>query len=157
MVYIMGKEFSSDLIAPCGMDCNVCSGYLAMYQDVKKKGIRMSSCKGCRPRDKKCAFLKKRCVRLLNHAVTFCYECPDYPCENLTHIDTRYKTFFRMSLLENLASIKKKGMEAFLKTEKKKWRCPTCGGVICCHNGLCFFCDSVLLRTKKQLYRWEDE
>ncbi len=153
----MGKKFSSDLIAPCGMDCNVCSGYLAMQQDLKSKGIRLSTCKGCRPRDKKCAFLKKRCERLQNHSVTFCYECQKYPCENLRHLDTKYSTLFRMSFLDNLACIKKNGMDHFLRNEEKKWLCPTCGGVICCHNGLCFHCDRDRLRKKKQKYRWDDK
>jgi hypothetical protein len=100
---------------------------------------------------------EKKCSRLLNHSVTFCYECTDYPCENLKQIDTRYKTLFRMSLLENLAAIKTNGIETFLRTQQEKWRCPTCGGTICCHNGLCFHCDSDRLRKKKQKYRWDDE
>jgi hypothetical protein len=141
LVSKMKKSFTPDLIAPCGMNCNVCSGYLAMQHDVKSKGLRMPYCLGCRPRDKKCAFLKKGCQRLLNHTVQFCYECSKYPCEKLKHIDTRYQTFFRMSLLENLADIKANGMEKFLRTQEEKWSCPTCGGVKCCHNGLCFFCD----------------
>ncbi len=153
----MRTSFTPELVAPCGMNCNVCSGYLAIQHDVKSKGIRMSYCTGCRPRDKKCAFLKKRCSRLLNHTVQFCYECPEYPCENLRHIDTRYQTFFRMSLLENLIYIKKNGMEKFLKTQEEKWRCPSCGGALCCHNGLCFHCNIETLKTKKKLYRWEDD
>jgi hypothetical protein len=62
-----------------------------------------------------------------------------------------------MSLLENLALIKKNGMEEFLRTQKEKWRCPTCGGAICCHNGLCFYCNIETLQTKKKMYRWDDE
>ncbi len=46
-----------ELIAPCGMDCAVCSSYLALKNDVRAKGVRMAYCKGCRPRDKKCSFL----------------------------------------------------------------------------------------------------
>jgi len=143
-----------ELIAPCGMNCAVCSGYLALRYDVKSKGIRMPYCKGCRPRDKKCAFLKKRCELLLNDKVEFCYECKDFPCERLEHIDNRYQTFFRMSLMENLESIKRNGMSRFLEAQEEKWRCPKCGEVICCHNGLCFNCDLDELR-RKNLYRWE--
>ncbi len=153
----MGKQFTEELIAPCGMNCNVCSEYLATQHDVKSKGIRMIYCTGCRPRDKKCAFLKKECKLLLNHTVQFCYECPQYPCEKLKHIDTRYRTYFRMSLLENLEDIKKNGMEKFLRTQEVKWRCPACRGAICCHNGLCFECDCNTLRNKKKRYRWEDD
>jgi hypothetical protein len=153
----MGKQFSQDLIAPCGMNCNVCSGYLAVTNNVKSKGVHLSYCIGCRPREKKCAFLKKRCKRLSKHSVQFCYECPDYPCEPLRKIDARYRTFFRMSLLENLTSLQKNGMDSFLRAQEEKWRCPTCGGTVCCHNGLCFHCDIETLKTKKKKYRWDDE
>jgi hypothetical protein len=61
-----------------------------------------------------------------------------------------------MSLLENLAYIKKSGMEKFLRTQEEKWRCPTCGGSLCCHNGLCFQCDIERLKNKKKRYRWEE-
>jgi hypothetical protein len=151
----MRNSFAQDLIAPCGMNCNLCSGYLALQYDVKSKGIGISYCTGCRQRDKKCAFLKKRCKSLLNHKVQFCFECQEYPCEKLKAIDTRYKTFFQMSLLENLTDIKEHGMEEFLRSQKEKWHCTTCGGVICCHNGLCYQCDSERLRNKKKKYRWE--
>lgn len=146
----------AELIAPCGMNCAVCSGYLALKNEVKSKGIRMPYCKGCRPRDKKCAFLKKRCDLLANNKVHFCYECEDFPCERLGRIDKRYRTFFRMSLIENLESIRKNGMPNFLKTQEEKWRCSECGRVICCHNGICFSCSLDKLKNKKKLYRWED-
>ena len=148
-----------ELIAPCGMNCAVCSGYLAFKNDVKKKGIRMPYCGGCRPRDKKCAFLKKRCELLLNNEVGFCYECGDFPCEGLKHVDKRYQTLFRMSLIGNLELIKEKGISEFLETQEKRWLCPECGELICCHNGLCFNCNVDELRertvSRKKLYRWE--
>jgi len=153
----MRKHYTEELIAPCGMNCNICSGYLALKYKLKNTGIHIPYCKGCRPRDKQCAFLKKRCKRLQNKTVQFCYECPKYPCENLNHIDSRYRTFFQMSFLENLRDIKEYGMEKFLRKEEKKWGCPTCGGVLCCHNGLCFWCDRETLKTKRKLYRWENE
>ena len=145
-----------ELIAPCGMDCAVCSSYLALKNDVRAKGVRMAYCKGCRPRDKKCAFLKKKCELLLKNKVRFCYECEEFPCENLEHIDKRYQTFFRMSLIDNLKLIKKHGLTKFLESQKKKWQCPNCGEVICCHNGICFNCDLEKLKNKKKRYRWDD-
>ena len=144
------------LVAPCGMNCAVCSGYLALKHNVKSKGVRMPYCKGCRPRDKKCAFLKKKCEFLMNNKLQFCYECGDFPCERLKRIDKRYRTFFRMSLIENLESIRENGMSDFLKTQGRKWRCPECGGVVCCHNGICFDCSLEKLKSKKKLYRWEN-
>jgi hypothetical protein len=124
---------------------------------LKKKGINKSYCKGCRPEGKQCAILKKRCTLLLNNEVHFCYECKDFPCKNLQHIDKRYQKFYRMSFIENLLAIQKNGVNRFFSEQKKKWRCPTCGGLICCHNGLCFHCDVETLKTKKKRYRWGDE
>lgn len=139
------------------MNCTVCSGYLAFKNNVKDKGIRMPYCQGCRPRDKKCAFLKKRCGRLLNNQVKYCYECQDFPCLNLAHLDQRYKSSFRMSMIANLESIRDRGINRFLEEEQEKWHCPDCGGVICCHNGICFHCGLEKLKAKKKLYRWEDD
>ncbi len=147
---------NEDLIAPCGMNCTICSGYLACQHDVKSKEIRMPYCAGCRPRDKQCAFLKKRCELLLTSKVKYCYECGDFPCERLEHLDKRYRMNFRMSMIENLEYIKKNGINEFIEKEKKKWKCPECGGVICCHNGICFDCGLGKLKNKKKLYRWED-
>ncbi|MHB8104356.1 MAG: DUF3795 domain-containing protein, partial [Dehalococcoidales bacterium] len=52
------------LVAPCGMNCGLCSAYLAMKNDLKKLGIQRSYCAGCRPRGKNCAFMKKNCELL---------------------------------------------------------------------------------------------
>ena len=145
------------LIAPCGMNCAICSGYLAYQHDVKSRGIRMPYCIGCRPRDKKCAFLKKGCELLLIGKVEYCYECNDFPCERLERLDKRYRTYFKMSMIENLEYIKKNGINQFLEKEEERWKCPRCGGVICCHNGLCFNCSLDELKNKKTLYRWGNE
>jgi ABC-type ATPase with predicted acetyltransferase domain len=52
--------------------------------------------------------------------------------------------------------IKEKGMAAFLKKEAEKWRCPECGGVISCHNGICYSCGLEKLKQKHLKYSWED-
>ena len=148
---------NEDLIAPCGMNCGVCSGYLALKYDLRNKGIRMSYCTGCRPRDKKCSFLKKRCTLLLNNKVKYCYECDDFPCRELSHLDKRYRMYYRMSMVDNLESIKEGGIRQFLEKQEERWKCTECGEVICCHNGICFNCGVSKLRDKKKLYRWEDD
>jgi Protein of unknown function (DUF3795) len=144
------------LVAPCGMNCSVCSAYLALTHDVKGRGIRMPYCAGCRPRNKQCAFLKKRCPSLLSEKIKYCYECQEFPCRRLRSIDQRYKTRYRMSLIENLEFIRENGIAEFLSREQEKWQCGLCSGVICCHNGLCFSCSLERLRQKKQKYRWDE-
>lgn len=85
----------------------------------------MPYCTGCRPRDKQCAFLKKRCDLLLNKKVKYCYECEDFPCTRLQHIDKRYRTFHRMSMIENLQYIKKKVLKNFWQEKKKNGSVPS--------------------------------
>jgi hypothetical protein len=141
-----------ELITPCGMNCSVCSACLAFTHDVKSQGVKMPYCQGCRPKNKQCAFLKKRCRLLSIGEVRYCYECPDFPCENLKGIDRRYRTNFRMSLIENLEHIRESGIPQFLESEMAKWRCSACGGVICCHNGICFSCGLEKLKNRKIKY-----
>jgi len=144
-----------ELIAPCGANCAVCGRYLALRYDVNRKGMRMSYCAGCRPRNRKCAFITKNCKLLLSKKIEFCYECGNFPCKRLKRLDGRYQKFFRTSFVENLEYIKNKGMAKFLKAQQEKWRCSKCGEVICCHNGLCFNCDFQTLKKKKNKIRWE--
>jgi hypothetical protein len=145
------------LIAPCGMNCALCSSYLAMKNDLKSTGIMKTYCAGCRPRGKNCAFMKKKCDLLGEGKVQYCYECGEFPCRRLKHLDERYRTNYRMSMIENLEYIKEHGIDKFLKKEEEKWRCPECGGTICCHNGICFSCGLEKLKNKQRRYRWEDE
>ena len=144
------------LISPCGMNCAICSGYLAFKNDVKSRGVKMAYCAGCRPRDKKCAFIKKQCDLVMQEKVKYCYECDEFPCRNLQHLDKRYKINYRMSMVENLEYIRDNGIEKFLEKEEEKWRCPECGETICCHNGICFSCSLEKVIKKKNRYRWED-
>ena len=147
----------AELIAPCGMNCSVCSSYLAHKYDLRSKGVRMPYCTGCRPRDKKCAFLKKRCDLLLKHKVRFCCECSNFPCRNLARIDARYKEHYRTSFIENLNFKKQHSLTAFIERENRKWQCTQCGAELCCHNGICYNCSVDHLQTMKKWYRWEDD
>ena len=151
----MTATIKSELIAPCGMNCAVCSNYLSMKNDLKNKGVRMPYCKGCRPRNKNCSFLKKRCLKLANGTVTFCFECSSFPCNGLKTLGNRYASRYRMSMVENLTFIKENGIEKFLKQQEEIWKCPNCGESICCHNGICYNCELEKLKNKKEKYRWE--
>jgi len=153
----MGIGIDPVLIAPCGMNCAICASYLAMKNDVKSKGTKMPYCTGCRPGNKRCAYLRKHCSKLANDEVTFCYECQEFPCHRLRTIDKRYRSRYRMSMIENLSFIKENGMKKFLNNQEKTWKCKNCGELISCHNGLCFNCDLEKLKNKKQKYRWNED
>ncbi len=132
-----------ELIAPCGMNCAICSSYLAYSRGHEKKR-GMAHCIGCRERKKNCSFIKKRCgARLQKEEIDYCYQCPDFPCENLEKIDNRYKTRYDYSFIENLEFIRDNGMDVFLERERERWKCPNCGDVLCVHNGKCYKCQTV--------------
>ena len=80
----------------------------------------------------------KNCEFFRNSKAKYCFECQDFPCEKVKHLDRRYRTKYGMSMIENLENIKKFGIEKFLNNEKVKWACPDCEGTICVHNKQCY-------------------
>jgi hypothetical protein len=137
------------LIAPCGINCAVCSAYQSMDKDLNKLGFRRKYCPGCIPRGKNCLHMGHQCELLREGKVRFCFECDTFPCKRLKALDKRYSGKYRTNVIENLKNIQANGMDAFLEKEKVKWRCPTCGGVICCHSGQCLSCSLQALREDK--------
>ncbi len=132
------KEHSSveaSLIAPCGMNCGICLGYLR----------EKNRCSGCNSSDPnmpnycgKCII--RNCDTIAASETKLCYACGKYPCERLRRLDKRYRTKYGMSMLENLAMIKDLGMDRFLEKEKERWKCKACGAVICVHRPFCLKC-----------------
>ncbi len=43
-------------------------------------------------------------------------------------------------MIENLEAIRQHGIRKFIKSEKERWTCSKCGGVICVHRGFCWTC-----------------
>jgi len=144
------------LIAPCGMNCRLCVAYQFKDKDINKKGFHRKYCPGCIPRGENCKHMANKCELVGKGKLRFCYECEEFPCKRLKSLDKRYLTKYHMSMIENLMFIRKYGMDRFLKEEEKKWECPDCGDVICCHNGLCLNCNiDALINNRK--YRWSED
>lgn len=127
--------FKSSMIAPCGINCGVCSAYLR----------ERNTCTGCRGADfDKCITRirckMKTCDALQDGKTKYCFECMDFPCDILKHLDKRYRASYRMSPIENLEDIRDSGIREFLRSESAKWTCSGCGGTVCVHNGCCLSC-----------------
>lgn len=126
----------NSLIAPCGMNCGICLGYLR----------EKNKCPGCRKMDgyessygRKCII--KNCLILKENKMKFCSDkCDKYPCKRLKNLDKRYQTKHGMSMIENLENIKKLGIRTFVKNEKTRWECKKCGTIICVHRDCCLEC-----------------
>ena len=94
-----------ELIAPCGMNCAICSKYLAYANKLKK-----AQCPGCRSSNKKCTYLFGKCLGINssiedNSTSKFCFECDLYPCKEINRMDKRYRNNYKMSVKENLEAI----------------------------------------------------
>ena len=97
-------------------------------------------CVGCKPTGKSCAHLKKYCKNKTINEVEYCYECSDFPCEQLQKLDNKYRKRYDMSMIENLEYIRDNGMKGFLKSQKEKYKCQNCHSLICVHNCKCYSC-----------------
>ncbi|MGD9143212.1 MAG: DUF3795 domain-containing protein, partial [Dehalococcoidia bacterium] len=99
----------------------------------------------------------RNCETIKSNRSGYCYECDGFPCKRLKQLDKRYTTKYHMSMLENLEMIKNEGIDALLAREEEKWKCPECGGVISCHNGICYTCGLEKLKSRKKKYYWTDD
>lgn len=79
----------------------------------------------------------------MESGIDFCFDCSDFPCKTLCHLDSRYRTKYGMSMVENLASIKKLGIQDFVKNENRRWNCRQCGEILCVHKPACPACGDV--------------
>ena len=129
------ESITSKLIAPCGMNCRLCRAY------IREK----NACPGCRGDDnlkpKTRALCRiKRCKMLKAADLRYCFDCGEYPCDRLDHLDIRYRTKYGMSMIDNLENIKQVGIRDFIKQEMSRWTCPKCGEIICVHEQNCIIC-----------------
>ena len=129
--------FTSELIAPCGMNCGICIAFFGYTMNGKK---RKHACITCRLRKSKCAFIKQKCDKLATNQIEYCFECSDFPCETLNALDKRYREKYGMSMVDNLQELKEKGMEQFLENQESKYKCPNCGDIISVHDRKCYAC-----------------
>ena len=116
------------LIAPCGMNCSICIGYLR--EKNKCPGCNLMSenepkyCKKC---------IIRNCEILKNKNMKFCSsKCEKFPCQRLKNLDKRYRTKYDMSMIDNLNMIEDKGIREFLKQQKNKYQ--KANKVLCVHD-----------------------
>ena len=123
------------LIAPCGMNCRLCSAY---RRDK-------NACPGCRGDDSvkpktRVTCRIKNCENMRQGKFRYCFSGDRFSCDRLNHLDERYRTRYGMSMIDNLVQIKKFGIRHFIRNEKERWACPGCGQLLCVHRPQCLFC-----------------
>jgi hypothetical protein len=120
------------MTAPCGLDCFNCLMYLAnenrelRAKSSKNLGIPFEQveCKGCRGEAGKPDFLNwtepcsvYRCIT--KRDLDFCYQCSDFPCDNLHPYADRVSEVPHNTKVFNLCLMKKMGLESWAETKAK--------------------------------------
>lgn len=121
-------------IAPCGVICDLC---MAFQRDKNK-------CVGCNNRGYKpyhCTVCSiKLCLEKQGNDQLLCVECTKFPCRRIKDLDKRYKLKYGESLIENLNKVKEIGPIRFIEIAEEKWKCNTCGQLLCVHKATCLKC-----------------
>ena len=152
------------LVGICGIYCGTCPSYLAWQENdveqlerrAQRHGISieeahcngclsnkvMPSCVECRPGFRKCA---------REHKVTWCFECPDFPCQRLrdfrdVHIEDGIS--HHEHLIDELQYTKEHGIEAWLEKKEKEGRCPQCGKRLYWFARICPKCQTSIRRNE---------
>ncbi len=125
---------NSKSIAPCGIICDLCSG----FQRSKNR------CVGCNNTGNKpshcttCSI--KMCPEKNGDEKSRCNKCSRFPCIKIRKLEKRYVNKYGESPVENLRNISESGINALIKSESEKWRCIQCGNLLCVHRKACMVC-----------------
>lgn len=125
------KRIRINMIAPCGMNCAVCSA-------VRREEKNIVKCPGCRGSNKNkpetcvhCIIIN--CKRLKSLRTKYCSDqCEEFPCKRLKALDKRYRKQYDFSMLDNLEHIAQKGIRAFARAQERKY--VKKNRIFCIHN-----------------------
>ncbi|MCX8123614.1 MAG: DUF3795 domain-containing protein [Spirochaetes bacterium] len=120
------------LTAPCGLDCFNCPMYQALTNEELRNKIAKSMnipeekavCQGCRNEKGTIGFMnmQKPCsvyACAQGKGISFCYECDDFPCDNLHPYADKASQVPHNTKVFNLCLIKKMGLEKWALEKAK--------------------------------------
>ncbi len=148
------------LAAACGTYCGACPAYLAKHGvDERKrsssarapaqKGIPPANwmdgllCDGCLSGGTLAPHCQRCDIRL--HALNTqkdarCTDCKELPCSRMTNLINMGRYLHRQEYLPNLEKIRTMGVQAWVKKEEARWRCPQCGLPMSWYDATCARC-----------------
>lgn len=133
----MPEQIDPIMLAPCGMNCLVC------YKHCNSK----KACAGCLAGDsgkpEHCRICKiKTCLR--SRSISYCYECDTFPCKLIKNMEKSYQMRYQVRLIDYSRQVKELGTEEFMRLQKERWTCPSCGGVVSLHEKVCSECKETI-------------
>ena len=141
----------------CGLYCGACDTLIANekgeVEKLAKEWHRKPEelrCFGCKTKTNAVFCLKceiKQCAE--KKKVDFCFECDEYPCTQLVAF-RKDDSPHHSVVLKNLGIIRQKGIQKWLKEQKRRWSCSDCETKFSWYDRACNKCGS-------RLYNCEDE
>jgi len=131
------KKVSNEL-APCGVYCGACPSFnktcFGCSSEINET-TRSKSRIGC--------FIRSCCYNIEKH--DFCIECNQFPCIKITKKllkshpgEPKFK--YRHEIPKIFIKLKEMGINDFLIFQKKRWSCPSCGGIVHFYHYICSQC-----------------
>lgn len=137
-----------ELAGRCGLYCGSCSLYLGTKEDsgrlemiarILGQSLEDTKCEGCRSSlvSKHCRSCKfKTCNEEKN--ISFCGECPDYPCKEFTEFMNERP--HRRDIERDMKEILDEGPEKWLSVVHLRYACPKCSTVNSAYDLSCRKC-----------------
>lgn len=137
------------LAAVCGLFCPACTFFIGTAEDPERlklmaKRLRLPveelECLGCRS-DKLAFYCREHCKmrRCVDEkGISFCVECPEYPCEELKAFQTGMP--HRIELWRSQELIKKVGYERWYAEMMERFTCHACGTINSAYDIACRGC-----------------
>ena len=137
--------------SPCGIYCGACGTLHAFREGTLEEQAKLVDedpadlqCAGCKTNVTAvyctgCYF--RDCAR--DKGIEFCFECENYPCDRLVAFRND-KWPHHSSVLKNLETIRRDGVDAWLKEQAKRWSCPDCGECFSWYTSKCRKCGAEL-------------
>ena len=131
----------------CGLYCGACPNLLKSEGAKDPAKVKCLGCKSGKTVGwcSKCKI--KQCAQ--EQGVAFCSECDMYPCEKLQAFHNNGRDY-RLLASKNLDTIRDKGHGAWLKEQRKRWTCPTCGARFSWRDNTCPKCGKKVLSCEQE-------
>lgn len=157
------KEGKRKLVGICGIYCGTCPRHLApriqddayLTQTSLETGYSADEirCDGCLsekvyPACIDCRAGFRRCAQERN--VTWCFQCQEFPCQRLRDfLDIHIVNGIShpAKLIEELQSMKDRGIDAWIEKQEETDCCPRCGRILYWYDLQCSRCQSPIQRN----------
>jgi len=124
-------------LAPCGVFCGACPSYTKTCAGCPSENTEQKRTSKWNCKIRNCCYHEQK--------IHYCIACDAFPCSihrkkliDSHPDDAKYK--YRHEIPEIFAKMTEMDTEDYLAFQKKRWSCPSCGGIVCFYKYTCSEC-----------------